>query len=220
MPDPNHRKVHPIFELDFSFKGKKEANIKYAFNGRFLTKKMTGQERFAFELISHLDKICEKGEFCVVTSELATNLPKWENIEIIQTGNLKREAWKQFCLGPWLRKHKMKCVNLTTTFPLMHPDVVCIHDVSVFEIGRMFMHSAYVFFGTIWKRMLCVIASKTANSILTVSEYSKGRLNEILGTPMSKISVVYNAWQHINCVQSDEFVLQRFGLAGGGISFL
>lgn len=56
--------------------------MKYVFNGRFLTKKMTGQEMFAFELISHLDKICEKGEFCVVTSKLAKDLPEWENIDI------------------------------------------------------------------------------------------------------------------------------------------
>ena len=160
----------------------------YAFNGRFLTKKITGQERFAMELISHLDKICEKGEFCVVTSELAEDLPRWENIEIVRTGRLKREAWEQFCLGPYLRKHHLKCVNLTTTFPLLHADVVCLHDVSVFEIGKMFMHSAYGFFGTIWKRLLCRIAAWKSERILTVSEYSKVKLNEILGIPMEKIS--------------------------------
>ena len=56
--------------------------MKFAFNGYFLTKEMTGQERFAYGLISHLDKICEKGELYVVTSELATQLPLWKIIEI------------------------------------------------------------------------------------------------------------------------------------------
>lgn len=193
--------------------------MKYAFNGRFLTKKMTGQERFAFELISHLDKICEKGEFCVVTSELAKDLPQWKNIEIIRTGRLKREAWEQFCLGPWLRRHKMKCINLTTTFPLLHADVVCLHDASIFEIGRMFMHSAYGFFGTIWKRLLYLIAAKTANHILTVSEYSKTKLNEILCIPEEKISVVYNAWQHFNRVEADDSILEKEGLSDKGYFF-
>lgn len=181
----------------------------YAFNGRFLTKKMTGQERFAFELISHLDKICKKGEFCVVTSELATNLPKWENIEIIQTGRLKREAWEQFCLGPYLRKHHLKCVNLTTTFALGHCDVVCIHDASVFEIGRMYMHSTYGFFGTIWKRILCRIAAKKSDRILTVSNYSKEKLHDILKIPLEKIEVVSNAWQHYERVERNDSIFDK-----------
>ena len=183
--------------------------MKYAFNGRFLTKKMTGQERFAFELISHLDKICEKGEFCVVTSELATNLPKWENLEIIQTGRLKREAWEQSCLGPYLRKHHLKCVNLTTTFPLFHADVVCLHDAMIFELGRMCMGSIYGILGLFWKRFLFRIAKHTASKIITVSEYSKGKLNSILNIPKEKISVVYNAWQHFETVVADEKIYER-----------
>lgn len=183
--------------------------MKYVFNGRFLTKKMTGQERFAFELISHLDKICEKGEFCVVTSELAKDLPEWENIEIVQTGRLKREAWEQFCLGPWLRKHKMKCVNLTTTFPLLHADVVCLHDAMIFEIGRMFVGSLYGFAGLFWKRLLFRIAKLTASKVLTVSDYSRCKLNELLGIPKEKIFVVYNSWQHFQDVVADDKIFER-----------
>ncbi len=183
--------------------------MKYAFNGRFLTKKMTGQERFAFELISHLDKICEKGEFYVVTSELAKDLPHWDNIEIIQTGRLKREAWEQFCLGPYLRKHQLKCVNLTTTFPLLHPDVVCLHDAMVFEIGRMCMGSVYGILGLFWKRFLFRIAKHSALKIITVSEYSKDKLNSILNIPKEKISVVYNAWQHLETVVADESIYDK-----------
>ena len=182
---------------------------KYAFNGRFLTKKLTGQERYASELISHLDKICEKREFCVVTSERALYLPKYENIEIVQTGRLKREAWEQFCLGPWLRKHKMKCVNLTTTFPFGHCEVVCIHDASIFEIGKMFMHSIYGFLGTLWKMLLCKIAAKKSEKIITVSYYSKNKLNSILGIPKEKIEVVSNAWQHYEEVVRDDSIFER-----------
>lgn len=183
--------------------------MKYAFNGRFLTKKMTGQERFASEIIAHLDKICKKGEFCVVTSELVKDLPRWENIEIIQTGRLKREAWEQFCLGPYLRKHHLKSVNLTTTFPLFHADVVCLHDAMIFEIGRMCMGSIYGFLGLFWKRFLFWTAKHTASKIITVSEYSKCKLNSILNIPKEKISVVYNAWQHFETVVPDERIYER-----------
>lgn len=38
--------------------------MKYAINGRFVVRKLTGQERFATELLRELDKICEKDDVC------------------------------------------------------------------------------------------------------------------------------------------------------------
>ena len=35
----------------------------YTINGRFFAKKLSGQERFAREMIAELDKICKPGEF-------------------------------------------------------------------------------------------------------------------------------------------------------------
>lgn len=187
--------------------------MKYAFNGRFLTKQITGQERYASELLLQLDKICKKGEFCVLTSNNALHIPKYENIDVIQFGTLKREAWEQLCLGPYLRRHNLKCVNLTTTYALGHCDIVCIHDASIYEIGKQFMHSAYGFFGTIWKRMLCSFAARKADKILTVSYYSKEKLKDILNLPDEKISVVSNAWQHYKRVDSDDSIFDRLPYA-------
>lgn len=192
---------------------------RYAFNGRFLTKQLTGQERYATELLACLDGLCEKGEFCVVTSKNALTIPKYRNIEVIQTGTLKREVWEQFCLGPWLRKHNMKCVNLTSTYALGHCEVVCIHDASIYEIGNKFIHSAYGFFGLIWKRFLCGISARRAEKILTVSNYSKEKLHEILKIPYERIFVISNAWQHYNRVQQDDSILERLSFAKEGEYF-
>lgn len=183
--------------------------MKYAFNGRFLTKKLTGQERFATELLFQLDKLAKKGEYCVVTSTNPVWLPQYKNIEIIQIGKLKREAWEQFCLGPFLKKNHLKCVNLTSTFAFGHCEVVCLHDASVFEIGGQYMHSIYGFLGTIWKRLLCRIAARKSEKIITVSEYSKNKLSEILSIPESKTTVIYNAWQHYSRVETDDSIQQR-----------
>ena len=68
--------------------------------------------------------------------------------------------------------------------------------------------------------MLCRIAAWKSERILTVSEYSKGKLNELLGISMNRISVVYNAWQHFEKVQSEDAVLSRLGLAWGGVFLL
>ena len=186
---------------------------KYAFNGRFLTKRITGQERYASEMILSLDKICKKGEFCVVTSELADNIPQYKNIEVIKVGKLKREAWEQFCLGPYCRKHKLKCINLTTSFPLFHCDVVSLYDMSPFEIGNMFMHTLYGFLGTIWKRLLFKIAAHKAEIIITISKYSKEKIIEILNIPSEKIHLVYPAWQHYERIVPDDKIVDKLGLA-------
>jgi glycosyltransferase involved in cell wall biosynthesis len=186
--------------------------MKYAFNGRFLMKKVTGQERYAAEIISSIDKICKKGEFCVITSELVENIPNYNNIEVIKTGRLKREAWEQFCLGPYLRKHHLKCINLTTTFPLFHPNVVSLYDMSVFEIGRMFSHTFYGFLGTIYKRLLFRIAARKAEIIVTISKYSRDKLMDILNIPSERIHLIYPAWQHFEQVSPDNSIIQRLEL--------
>ena len=77
------------------------------------------------------------------------------------------------------------------------------------------MHSACGLWGTIWKRLLIRIAARKADKILTVSEYSKKKMNELLGIAPERVSVVYNAWQHINRVQPENAIIQRLGLAGG-----
>ena len=47
-------------------------------NGQFTARRVTGQERFAFEIISELDKICKKGQYTLVcllyTSDAADEL--------------------------------------------------------------------------------------------------------------------------------------------------
>lgn len=192
---------------------------KYAFNGRFLTKGLTGQERYAEELIRHLDDICEKDEFVVVTSERALRTPKYKNIRLMKIGTLKREAWEQFCLGPWLRRHNMKCVNLTSTFAFGHCEVVCLHDCAIQENLKMYLHSLYGIAGSIWKLLLGWVAAHKAEKILTVSNYSKSKLQELMHIPAEKITVVGNAWQHYKRVQADDRIFERLDFVEKGRYF-
>ena len=57
-----------------------------AINGQFTARRMTGQERFACEIITELDKICKKGEFELIVPKNAKNIPKLANIPIIKYG--------------------------------------------------------------------------------------------------------------------------------------
>ena len=62
-----------------------------AINGQFTNRKLTGQERFAFELLLELDKIVEHSflRFELVIPQDAANVPNLQNINIKKFGKAK-----------------------------------------------------------------------------------------------------------------------------------
>ena len=62
-----------------------------AINGQFTNRKLTGQERFAFELLLELDKIVEHSflRFELVIPQDAANVPNLQNINIKSLVRLK-----------------------------------------------------------------------------------------------------------------------------------
>ena len=74
----------------------------YTINGRFFAKKLSGQERFAREMIAELDKICKPGEFEIVTPEYAKDIPEYKNIKVIKYGKVKSHFWEQINLWWYL----------------------------------------------------------------------------------------------------------------------
>lgn len=43
---------------------------KIVINGQFTARRVTGQERFALEIILELDKICKKGQYSLVVPKM------------------------------------------------------------------------------------------------------------------------------------------------------
>lgn len=68
-------------------------------NGQFTARRVTGQERFALEIILELDKICKKGQYSLVVPKNASNIPYLNNIPVIKFGKAKGSLWEQtfFC---------------------------------------------------------------------------------------------------------------------------
>ena len=181
----------------------------FAINGRFTARKLTGQERFARELIAELDNICSKDEFVLVVPSYADDVPNYQNIAVVRYGNVKSHFWEQINFYHYVKKNGLLSVNLTTTCPFLDPGVVCIHDAAYFEIADLLTRNLYGKFSTIWHRLLAKAAAKRAKKILTVSNYSKNRLSEILNIAKERIDVVYDAWQHFNRVDVDDSIFEK-----------
>lgn len=64
-------------------------NKRIAINGQFTARKMTGQERFAYEIVKELDLIVDAKDWVLVVPKDAVNIPKLYNIPIIKYGRLR-----------------------------------------------------------------------------------------------------------------------------------
>ena len=66
--------------------------MKVIVNGRFLLHKTTGVERYAREILAELDKIVESGRIVVAIPSEVSDVPKYNNIQIIKVGRLHMGA--------------------------------------------------------------------------------------------------------------------------------
>ena len=108
--------------------------MKIAINGRFLTRRITGVERYARELIKALPPSNDKFQFVLLApSQNLFDLPK--NIDIIKDNFfLKGHLWEQFRLPYLVKKYNADILwSPCNTGPAMVKEqIVTIHDAAVF----------------------------------------------------------------------------------------
>ena len=158
-------------------------------NGRFLTQKITGVQRFAIEITKYLARRNIKLTI-LVPKHFNNNLYFGLNSRIIKTGNLKSHFWEQISLRIFLLKHnKPLLINFTGIGPLFYKNqIITIHDLSFLRYPKWFSRTYYYFY-----KVSTIINARSSREILTVSNFSKQEIIELLSVPKSKIKVLYNA---------------------------
>ena len=140
-------------------------------NGRFLTQRITGVQRYAHELVQAFDAIASGNTgitFTVLSPRLSVAPPVWRNVELRQVGHLQGHAWEQFEL-PWhARGRLLFCPG--NTAPVMSllsrtPPVVTIHDLSY-----AYFPDAYRLAFRLWYSFIVPLALRRASAVITVSE--------------------------------------------------
>lgn len=184
--------------------------MKIYFNGRFLTQRITGVQRYAIEMVKAWDQICltngtEEKYILLVPpdTEYALHL---NTIEIKQVGHLHGHLWEQLELPFYARDGFL--INLCNCAPILKKNqTVTIHDVAVFACP-----DGFSFLFRLWYRMMFTWLSIRLPMFFTVSEFSKKELNAYLGIPLERIHVTYNGVEHIEKNIIDKGVFQRIGL--------
>lgn len=108
----------------------------WTINGRFLTQRTTGVQRYGREIVSAIDALIGENHplteglkfRLLVPGSYRGELPSFRSIDIAQVGRLKGHLWEQVELAAYARGGLLSLCN---TGPLGRPkQVVCIHDLN------------------------------------------------------------------------------------------
>lgn len=182
--------------------------MKIAINGKFYGQKKTGVQRYAGEIVSRLDAICQDGELeLLVPADAVAAVPAFQHINVVVRGKKTGTLWEQTAFSRYVKKQKAISLNLCNSAPLFAPKIVCIHDVKVCVYPEFFS-----FKFRLWYRFLMKNIAKKAKAIITVSEFSKKEIEKYYPKAKGKVVVAQNAWQHFGKGISSDETLRKYDL--------
>jgi len=168
----------------------------WAINGRFLTQRMTGVQRYAYEIVASLDEILsEDGDvarrlgFRLVMLPGADARLALSQIDVRQTKFGSGHAWDQFVL-PWYGTFGI--LSLGNFGPVLARNhIVCIHDANTFIEPESYSRA----FGLAYRTLLPLIGRR-ASRVATVSQFSADMLVKYGICRREKIFIAPNGHEH------------------------
>lgn len=181
--------------------------MKYIINGRFLSQRITGVQRYAREIVSELDKICSDLDIEIAVPGNVDAAPSYTNIKIVKIGKRTGVLWEQTTFSRYVKKQHAVSINLCNSAPLRGRKIVAIHDVKVKAHPEFFGWKFRAWYNFLFKN-----AAKKADALITVSEFSKQEIIKYYGCDEKKIHVIYNAWQHYSKISTNRAILDELHL--------
>ena len=189
----------------------------YTFNGRFLTQRITGIQRYATELVSELDKLAAGQDWEIAVPGNLKTFPLLRNIRVVKVGRWGGFIWEQATLPRHLRKTCRTGVYLCNVMPLSAKGgVAVIHDIS-YRVNPSFFVTVRDRLSALWHRLQYRVIVHKCSKLVTVSTFSADELARIYDARPERIHVIPNAWQHMERVrESADFFERHPGLTHGG----
>ncbi|HAE41732.1 MAG TPA: glycosyltransferase family 1 protein [Clostridiales bacterium] len=184
-------------------------------NGRFLTQEITGVQRYAHELMRHLDQLLIDGQIdsdqysiILAVPPNTRDIPKYQRIKVKCIGYLQNNLWEQISLPLFARKKIL--FSPCNIAPIFGGDrqLLTIHDASVFGYPKTYTPMFLLKYRFILKTM-----GEIARIIFTDSDFSKKELMKYCSIPTEKIVVVPLGHEHILEIAADERILKKYNLS-------
>lgn len=156
-------------------------------NGRFLTQRLTGVQRYALELTRGLSHLTDVE---VVAPEGALEAHDLGAARLRQTGRLHGHAWEQISLSRDLRAHGTPLLlSLASTGPLAYRrQFVAHHDITYVRHPESFSRPFRLLYGALVPPLL-----RRVQGVITVSEFSRSELHDHYRLDPAHIAVIPNA---------------------------
>jgi len=185
---------------------------KVLINGDFLCRRLTGIERYAYEITRRLDNLCAKDEIAIVIPYPVENIPCYKNLKIIRLEKKNKLSiyWQMLTLQSFLLTHR-KYIILefgNCCLPLT-PGIVFLHDIYCEFFPEDFVGKKDKLI-RLYNRIQYRFITRLAKRIGTVSEYSKKEISETFNIDPSRVNVIYSSADHIRDIVSDTSIFQQF----------
>jgi len=186
--------------------------FKILINGDFLCRRITGIERYAYEITRRLDELSSPGEVAIIIPSIQKDIPAYKNLEIIRLGKKSKSniRWQMLSLQGFLLTHKEYLIlefgNCCLPFA---PGIVFLHDIYCEFFPEDFITRRDKF-TRFYSRLQYRLISRLAKKIVTVSEYSKNEINKTFNIDPVKINIIYSSADHIRDIISDYSIFEQF----------
>lgn len=190
-------------------------NKNIVINGRFLGRRMTGVDRFAYEVIASINGFIAGNDPDVQGLNFKIVLPpevkperEFSHIPMETVGSRQGQLWEQWDL-PGAVPSDSLLLNLCNTGPvLLRRQVVVIHDATPVRMPMTFSRAF-----RLWYRILMPLLGRVSRKVLTISKFSMDEIVSAYSVPRNKVSVVVEGGEHILRSSPDKSAIERFGLS-------
>jgi len=165
-------------------------------NGRFLTQRLTGVQRFAYEISKQLVAINSEIRIILPLSfknNLTAQIKKDFTNNLFFWGKGSGLIWEQVSLTAYSKKNVL-LLNFCNSSPILWSNkLTCVHDMSYKANPQWFSKKMGLYYSFLIPAVL-----KTSKYIITVSNFAKNEIIKYVPSiPADKITVVYNACSDI-----------------------
>ncbi|MGA8611951.1 MAG: glycosyltransferase family 1 protein [Xanthobacteraceae bacterium] len=184
----------------------------WSVNGRFLSRHLTGVDRYALEILRSIDSLIGARHPLTAGIRLeilcpaeAVEASPFVNIPLRLLPSAPGHFWEQFVLPGYVHGGLLSLCN---TGPLAtKKQILCIHDVNT----RLVPQSYSFAFRTAY-RMLQPALAKRAAEIVTVSRFSQQAMARFGIAPADEIKVVYDGYEHVLTWNANQAPLKQTDL--------
>ncbi len=185
-------------------------------NGRFLTQKLTGVQRFAAEITGAIDALADElGWATTLLLPPKASEAQYRHLDVRRVGRRAGQVWEQLDLPQHARGGFL--LNFGNTAPVLTGarQAVILHDAGVFDTPQSYT-PAY----RTWSRGLYWMLARRRVALVTVSRFSQGRIAARLGVASERIGLMREGADHILRTAAEREILGRHGLSPGGFVLL